>query len=340
MKKKSLNTLGLLLFVGLIGWISWSQFSRDERPFVFLEGKALGVFYAISYQSDPLLEKDLDSLINEFDQIVNLDLPLSEVSRFNRYGTIENYSPHLFHLLQESKKYHRISGGVVSHSILPLITAWGRDFSKKREMSQERVDSLIALCDISNIEIKPESINSRLVGVMLDLNYLDKGYLIDQLSKYLRRNGVTNFQIEFGIDGITSGTVKDQNAHNFIINLPKDLKEKTLITNKIKLKNIAYSSSGSLDKFYVDEKGNKHSHLIDPRTGLPLANGILSTHIKSSSCLHADAMATICMILSLEESQKLIEKDPYLEGMIIYNQNGDLRIWQSKGFNKTISRFS
>ncbi|MFD2200836.1 FAD:protein FMN transferase [Shivajiella indica] len=324
----------LSITVLIAAGILWSEYKAEKEPFVFLEGKALGVFYSISYQGDPSLERELDSLINDFDRAVNINIPDSDISQFNKYGKAENFSPHLYGLLKESLHYYEISGGVVSHSILPLITAWGNEFSNKKEMTVERVDSLKALCDPGNIEITPGRISSRIPGTMLDLNYLDKGHLIDLLSEYFKNRGVVNFQMEFGLDGVSSGKPNNQNFHNFFTNIPKDLKGNNLLEKRVNLKNTAYSSSGSLDKFYVDDKGNKHSHLIDPRTGYPISNGILSTSIKAPSCIQADAMATICMILSLEESQKMINVNPDLEAMIIYNQNGILQIWQSEGFEK------
>ncbi|MDX5478152.1 MAG: FAD:protein FMN transferase, partial [Cyclobacteriaceae bacterium] len=98
--------------------------------------------------------------------------------------------------------------------------------------------------------------------------------------------------------------------------------------------NTAYSSSGSLEKFYVDEYGNKHSHLIDPRTGYPITNSILTTHIISPRCIKADAVATMCMILELEDAISMISNDPELEGIIIYNKNGKLQAWLSPGIRK------
>lgn len=56
----------------------------------------------------------------------------------------------------------------------------------------------------------------------------------------------------------------------FLIKLPEEFKKEYFCTINELLKNTAYSSSGGLEKFYVDEYGNKHSHLIDPRTGYPI----------------------------------------------------------------------
>ncbi|PSL07720.1 FAD:protein FMN transferase [Cecembia rubra] len=326
---KNLTWGTLLILTALVVWL---HFFKDKSPNVFIEGKALGVFYSISFEGDPQLEKSIDSLIHEIDLAVNLQLPNSEISRFNRFGSIENTSSHLSTLLELSNFFHFLSGGAVSHTMLPLIKEWGREFSNQRQMTNEKVEELVRLCDIRNVEIGTNMIKSNQPGIMLDLNYLDKGYLIDQLSDFLMKNNVKNFHIEFGLDGVTYGLGKRKNSLNFLNNLPPEFMKKYSKKLNHSFNNTAYSSSGNLNKFYVDAKGNKHSHLIDLRTGFPISNGILATHITSSRCVKADAFATICMILDLEDSIHLINNDPDLEGLIVYNLNGNLEIWNSSGF--------
>lgn len=121
-------------------------------------------------------------------------------------------------------------------------------------------------------------------------------------------------------------------THNLVINFPDlsgNVKNSTLNTS---LKDGAYSSSGNYEKFYVDETGAKHSHLIDPRSGYPIRNRILSTHIKSGKCLQADALATICMILPLEDAIALIESNQGIEALIVYNEDGRYATWKTTGF--------
>jgi FAD:protein FMN transferase len=288
--------------------------SNDKHSFVFLEGKALGIIYSISYQGDPTLSHQLDSIIMAFDATVNIERPDSEISRFNREGYIELSTPLLSEMIQTSLHFYKISDGAVNHCILPLIDAWGREFSNQREMHESKIDSLKWLCNPEHIDVSNRCIRAKIPGVKIDLNYLDKGYLIDYLSHFLMEREVSNFHIEFGTDLTSYG----KNFKNAIINTA--------------LKNGAYSSSGNYEKFYVDETGAKHSHLIDPRSGYPIRNRVLSTHIKSRKCLQADALATICMILPLEEAIALIESNQGVEALIVYNQNGRYATWKTPGF--------
>jgi thiamine biosynthesis lipoprotein len=332
MRSRSLKYFLWGTVFSLSALIVWLHFFKEKASNVFMEGKALGVFYSISFEGDPRLEKSIDSLIHEIDLAVNLQLPNSEISRFNRFGSIDNASSHLENLIELSNFFHFLSGGAVSHTMLPLIRGWGREFSNQRQMTAEKIKELRNLCDIKNVELGTGLIKSNQPGIMLDLNYLDKGYLIDLLSDFLLKNGVTNFHIEFGLDGRTHGVYQRKNSLNFMSNLPDEMKKELSPKLNSNFHNTAYSSSGNLNKFYVDAKGKKHSHLIDLRTGFPISNGILATHITSSRCVKADAIATICMILDLEDSIHLINNDPDLEGLIVFNRNGNLEVWKSSGF--------
>jgi FAD:protein FMN transferase len=313
--------------------IAWVQFKKEKMPFIFMEGKALGVFYSISYQGDARFEKSLDSMINVFDLALNYLRPDSEISRFNRNGFVEFRTPFLYQVLRESEKYSNAYNGAVNHMILPLILAWGQDFSNKRLMTEERITELKALCRTENIEFSPWFAKAKQEGVMINLSYIDKGFLIDLLSEFLLKKEIKNFQIVFGTDAVSYGKSPKKNDHRLVIVHPEGDKEVKSIIKETKLKNMAYSSSGNFEKFYVDERGYKHSHLLDPRTGRPIENKILSAHIKAPTCTQADALATICMILTLEESQKIINADPNLEGLIVYNHRGELATWKSAGFD-------
>ena len=298
-----------------------------------MEGKALGVFYSLSYQGDAELEKRLDSMINAFDLSLNYNRPDSEISRFNRNGYVEFSTPFLYQVLRESEKYSNAYNGAVNHMILPLILAWGQDFSNKRLMTEQRITELQSLCRPENMEFSPWFAKAKNEGVMINLSYIDKGILIDLLSEFLLKNGIQNFQIEFGTDAISYGKSPKKNDLRLVIVHPEGDKEVKSIIKQTKLKNMAYSSSGNFEKFYVDERGFKHSHLLDPRTGRPIDNSILSAHIKAPTCTQADALATICMILTLDESKKVITADPNLEGLIVYNDRGTLATWKSAGFD-------
>lgn len=90
-------------------------------------------------------------------------------------------------------------------------------------------------------------------------------------------------------------------------------------------------TSGNYRKFYIKD-GKKYAHSIDPRTGRPVEHTLLSATIVASDAMTADAYATYCMVVGLEESKKFLESRDDMEGCLIYDDNGTFRTWCSEGF--------
>jgi thiamine biosynthesis lipoprotein len=72
---------------------------------------------------------------------------------------------------------------------------------------------------------------------------------------------------------------------------------------------------------------------VDPRTGYPVSHTLLSATILAPDATLADAFATCCMVIGLEESQQFISSQPDLEGCLIYDDAGEFKIWTSEGFS-------
>jgi thiamine biosynthesis lipoprotein len=90
-------------------------------------------------------------------------------------------------------------------------------------------------------------------------------------------------------------------------------------------------TSGNYRKFYIKD-GKKYAHTIDPRTGYPVDHNLLSATVVADDALTADAYATYCMVVGLEESIRLLQSRADLEGCLIYDENGTFMTWCSEGF--------
>ena len=95
----------------------------------------------------------------------------------------------------------------------------------------------------------------------------------------------------------------------------------------IKITNKAISTSGNYRKFYI-ENGIKYSHEIDPKTGYPARNRVLSATIIADDCATADGFATACMVMGLERSISFIENKHDIQGYLVYSDNnGNFLTW-------------
>ena len=90
-------------------------------------------------------------------------------------------------------------------------------------------------------------------------------------------------------------------------------------------------TSGNYRKFYVVD-GVKYSHTIDPRSGFPARNTLLSATVVAPDATTADAVATWCMVIGLDAAKELISSRPELEGLLIFSEGEQTGEWTSAGF--------
>ena len=78
----------------------------------------------------------------------------------------------------------------------------------------------------------------------------------------------------------------------------------------------------------------KYSHIINPKTGFPIENNIISATVVAQDCMDADALATLLMLFPYQKGLDLINKINNVECYLILEEEGKKVIKQSTGFNK------
>ena len=75
----------------------------------------------------------------------------------------------------------------------------------------------------------------------------------------------------------------------------------------LSLKGGFLSTSGSYEKTFSQE-GKTYHHLLDPKTGMPVENGLVSVTIVSDSGALSDILSTACFVLGEEKGMELLEQ--------------------------------
>jgi thiamine biosynthesis lipoprotein ApbE len=96
-------------------------------------------------------------------------------------------------------------------------------------------------------------------------------------------------------------------------------------------------TSGNYRKFYV-ENGIKYSHTIDPRTGYPARNQLLSATIVADDCATADGIATACMVMGKERTIDFLNLHHEFDAFLVYSDDqGNFRTWATRNLIEYIS---
>jgi FAD:protein FMN transferase len=300
----------------------------NSDHYVSLSGKTMGTYYSIVYRSRSNYQQEIDSILREFISAASTYDSTSEISHFNRHGEIVFRTPHLFAMMKIAKTIHRDTRGAFEPTLMPLITAHGFGGKKARFPSPQTIDSLLSLVSFEYIEFDSLKMKSRKRGVQLDLSAMGEGYVIDLISDFLESRGVHDYKVEIGGEMKSKGLSPKQMPWLIGIENPEANGE---IMRNVMLDNEAISTSGNYRKFYTDSTGKHLSHIIDPKSGTPIQNTLLSVTIKNEKAVLADAFATASMAMGLDSAKAFVSR-MRLDALITYTKNKEVLLWHSAGF--------
>ena len=125
--------------------------------------------------------------------------------------------------------------------------------------------------------------------VQLDFNAFAQGYSVDVVSEFLNSKGITAYVVEIGGEVYAKGKKPDGGNWTVGIEKPIDNKESANdLKAMVSLENLAIATSGNYRRFIIED-GVKYAHHIDPKTGYPTKNNLLSVSIFAKECISSDA---------------------------------------------------
>jgi FAD:protein FMN transferase len=310
-----------------------SEIIVESRPLLhtFVEIKACGENASQAMNAAFAEMERVNSLLNNYN-------PESEVSAINKNAGLApvEISIDTFAALKAAIKFGDISGGAFDVTIGPLLELWGfaTDETGKgiKEPDYYLLMEIKSFVDYKALEINSSG-NDKFVrrtawlkkhGMRIDVGAFSKGYTSDMAIKVLKKCGIKSALIAAGGTICAIGTKPDSSPWRVGIKHPR--KENSFLT-VVSLKDRSVSTSGDYEKFYKKE-GKRRTHIIDPRTGMPLEK-MQSVTVIAGSGVESDALSTALFVLGPVEGIKLAEGLQDVEALIV---SGDGIIYFSGGW--------
>jgi thiamine biosynthesis lipoprotein len=168
--------------------------------------------------------------------------------------------------------------------------------------------------------------------VTLDLSSIAKGYGVDQVAAVVRRAGFADFIVEIGGEVYAAGSRRGGGPWRVGINRPRSDASPDEVYRVAPLRDAAFATSGGYRNFFARD-GVRYSHILDPRTGRPVANGVVSVSVRAPTCTLADGLATAVIVMGLESGIALLERLPDVEGLVVVEtREGRLEDHPTSGF--------
>lgn len=345
----------------LLVLLSLQLLSCGERDrYVQVSGYAQGGTYTVKLNlkgvavAPETVRDSIEAILTRIDTTLSGYNKGSLLSRFNAGEAIRPNSLFL-DMYRVAYGWYERSGGVLDFAAGPLFDAWGFGFKSGEMPSEADVASIRASCGMSllkpSMTPRPDgnlsSRDLRLDGsdtpVVLNYNAIAQGYSCDLVAAYLYSIGVKDMLVDIGeiwCDGLNPS----RQSWNVGVDRPFDRPDDGSDTLGAELDGVWSSddsgcgivTSGNYRKYYVRD-GRKYAHTIDPRTGYPVRHNLLSaTIVSTDGAADADALATWCMVVGLEEARGLVSGLEGVEGYLIYTaEDGSMAEWASPGFTLT-----
>lgn len=296
-----------------------------------LSGKTMGTTYHIKvvtgwFTSETDLRARIDQRLAEINRSMSTYDPDSEISRFNRIrktGTPFTPSTDFTAVLRVAAELHRVTEGAWDGTLDPLINLWGFGRKGPAESLPDEDTIQAALSHVGFDRIRMDAsgaIVKKDPAVTLDLASIAKGYGVDVIAQLLVENGTSDYLVEIGGEVVAQGRRRDGNPWVVGINRPDKAASATDVYKAIPLIDRAMATSGDYRIFFRDGE-RTYSHILDPRTGRPVGNGVVSATVVAANCTVADGLATALMVMGPQKGVDLVNRLEGVECLIVVRQS-------------------
>ena len=278
-------------------------------------------------ENEKMILAEMKKTICDFSDRFSRFIPDNELWKLNHTnGRKIQVSPIMIEMLTEMKKFHRLTGGVFDSTIIGVLedVGYDRDFSlikdsvrlKKKIAEKEITKKHFSRIPLSELEIFSDSVRAPR-GFRVDTGGIGKGYIVDFVAKKFLGK-VSDYWLSAGGDILAHGHRTGGFGWEVGVQDPLFPSENKFIL-KTQGEKMGIATSGVI-KRKGERDGISWHHLIDPRSGVPVKNDILSVTVIASSATRADILAKTVLTMGEEEGLEFIDKQDDAE-CIIFFQN-------------------
>ena len=247
-------------------------------------------------------------------------------------GTADTWhiSEDLAALLSEGLDITRESDGAFDIAIAPLTSLWDFTAEDPKVPDDAAIQKALPLCSSDGVTIDGQDITLPSDDIQFDVGAIAKGYIADRLKDFLVKKGVKSAIINLGGNVLCIGSKPDGTPFKVGIQKPFADRNETEAVMDITGKSVV--SSGIYERCFK-QNGKLYHHILNPKTGYPYDNSLVSVTIISDQSVDGDALSTTCFALGLDKGLKFAEK----KGVQAVFITEDYKLHYTDGFRDEIN---
>ena len=275
---------------------------------VRLTGSTMGTRYDLKLVPEPgqtvaadwqqRVEDRVEARLAEINRQMSTYDPDSELSRFNRNPSTDwiAASPELVAVVQEGLRLGHLTEGAFDITVGPLVNLWGFGPEARQDYVPSEAAIAAARQRVGFRMLKtrqhPPALQKARSDLSVDLSALAKGYAVDQLAVLAEQHGIQHYLVSIGGDLRAKG--HNGYGQPWTVAIEQPIPGQRAVQRLIRLNDQAVSTAGDYRNFF-EQDGRRYSHIIDPRTGWPVARRVASVTVIAATDLEADATDTALM---------------------------------------------
>ena len=319
------------------------QEKQKTTDYLSLSGKTMGTTYNVTYRDAEHrhFQTDINQLLEEVNQEVSTYIENSTISLFNKATDkiqLPKRNAIFISNFNLAKEVYTNSNGNFDPTVMPLVNYWGFGNKAKKAVTsidREKIATLKQYVGFEKVKLITEDEDSYITKsaaeVELDFSACAKGGGVDAIAGFLQSKGINDYLVDIGGELVAHGQSPSGGSWKVGISIPQAKAAANDVHTIVKLSNKAIATSGNHRNYYKT-KGYKYGHTLNPATGFPEKNNLLSASVFAPSCMKADAYATAFMVMGLDKALKLAEELPEIEAFFIYgNEDGSMDVKYTGG---------
>ncbi len=262
-----------------------------------------------------------------YEQLLSKTVEGSDVWNINHAnGQPVQVKKETMEILQCAQQIAQRTHGAFDITIAPAASLWDFTSSEAVLPDAQTLAQAAALTDYTLLELnQPECTVTLPAGHRIDLGGIAKGYIADQVGKFLQEKGVKSGILNFGGNVVLLGEKADGTPWQVGIQDPNgDTGEYLGVLSQ---EGGTVVTSGIYERGFTLD-GTRYHHILDPETGWPVQNELASVTISCQSSMQADALSTACFVLGLEKGMALVQEQPGVEAVFVTRQG---EVWATDG---------
>ena len=283
--------------------------------------------------NDTSILDDAIAICKDYESRFSRTIESSEIYKLNHRGENDPsvvLTDDTAKLLNTALHYCERSNGAFDITIEPVSSLWDFTSGTAELPDPDQLRSAVSQVGYTNLILDENTLTFLDSDTAIDLGAIAKGYIADQIRDYLKESGVKSAIINLGGNVLCVGSKPDGSP--FKIGLQKPFAERSETFATVIADDMSVVTSGVYERHF-ELNGINYHHILNPKTGYPYDNGLISVTILSKNSVDGDGLSTTCFSMGLEAGMELINS---LENVYACFIDEEYQIYYSEGMKDFI----